>query len=49
MSTEAHQGIARYAAAGGEDIIRKSLLALALLATIAFTSHLLMRRRNRTP
>jgi uncharacterized membrane protein YdjX (TVP38/TMEM64 family) len=38
----------REAASGGEDVIRKVLLALAIIATIAFASRILMRiRRNR--
>jgi membrane protein DedA with SNARE-associated domain len=36
----------REAAAGGEDVIRKILLALAVVATIAFISHLIMRKRR---
>lgn len=39
----------REVAGGGEDFIKKALLALAVIATIAFASRLLMRiRRNRT-
>jgi len=39
----------REVAGGGEDFIRKALLALAVIATIAFASRILMRiRRNRT-
>jgi uncharacterized membrane protein YdjX (TVP38/TMEM64 family) len=35
--------------AGGEDFIKKALLALAVVAAIAFASHILLRmRRNRT-
>jgi uncharacterized membrane protein YdjX (TVP38/TMEM64 family) len=38
----------REVAGGGEDVIRKVLLALAVIATIAFASRVLMRlRRNR--
>jgi uncharacterized membrane protein YdjX (TVP38/TMEM64 family) len=38
----------REAAGGGEDVIRKILLAIALIATIAFVSRIWMRnRRNR--
>lgn len=36
----------REAAAGGEDVIRKILLAVAVVATIAFVSHLIMRKRR---
>lgn len=39
----------REVAGGGEDFIKKALLALAVIATIAFASRILMRvRRNRT-
>ncbi len=39
----------REVAGGGENFIKKALLALAVIATIAFASRLLMRiRRNRT-
>ena len=38
----------REVAGGGEDFIKKALLALAVIATIAFASRILMRiRRNR--
>jgi hypothetical protein len=36
-------------ASGGEDFIKKALLALAVIATIAFASRVLMKmRRNQT-
>ncbi len=35
----------RELAIGGEDIIRKGLLGLALVATVIFVSRLLMKRR----
>jgi uncharacterized membrane protein YdjX (TVP38/TMEM64 family) len=39
----------REVAGGGENFIKKALLALAVIATIAFASRILMRlRRNRT-
>jgi hypothetical protein len=39
----------RKVAGGGEDLIKKSLLALAMIATIAFASRILLRmRRSRT-
>jgi uncharacterized membrane protein YdjX (TVP38/TMEM64 family) len=38
----------REVAAGGEDIVRKALLALGLVATIAFVSRLVMSRRRKT-
>ena len=37
----------REAAAGGEDIVRKVLLAIAVIATIAFISRMMHKRRNR--
>lgn len=37
----------RELAGGGEDVIRKGLLALAVVATIAFISRILMKRRQR--
>jgi len=37
----------REVAAGGEDVVRKALLALGLIATVAFVSRLLLRRRRR--
>ncbi len=36
----------REAVAGGEDVIRKILLAIAIIATIAFVSRILLRRRR---
>jgi uncharacterized membrane protein YdjX (TVP38/TMEM64 family) len=39
----------REVAAGGEDIVKKALLALGLVATIAFVSHLVMRRHKKVP
>lgn len=36
----------REAVAGGEDVIRKILLAIAILATVAFVSRILMRKRR---
>jgi uncharacterized membrane protein YdjX (TVP38/TMEM64 family) len=38
----------REIAAGGEDVIKKVLLALALVATIVFVSRLVLRHRKRT-
>ncbi len=38
----------RELAGGGEDVIRKALLALALVATIAFASRLILRHRKKT-
>jgi uncharacterized membrane protein YdjX (TVP38/TMEM64 family) len=38
----------REVAAGGEDIVKKALLALGLIATIAFLSRLIMKRRKQT-
>ena len=39
----------REVAAGGEDLIRKALLAVAVIATVAFVSRIILRlRRNRT-
>jgi uncharacterized membrane protein YdjX (TVP38/TMEM64 family) len=39
----------REVVAGGEDFIRKALLAIAIIATVAFGSRIIMRlRRNRT-
>jgi len=38
----------REVAAGGEGIVRKALLALGLVATIAFVSRLVMSRRRKT-
>ena len=37
----------REVASGGEDFIRKALLALAVIATIAFASRILMKMRRR--
>lgn len=37
----------RELAGGGEDVIRKALLALALVATIAFASRLILRHRRK--
>lgn len=37
----------REVASGGEDFIRKALLALAVIATIAFASRILMKRRRK--
>ncbi|MGB5339542.1 MAG: TVP38/TMEM64 family protein [Gammaproteobacteria bacterium] len=39
----------REAAAGEEGFIRKVLLAIAVVATIAFLSHLMMRKRRNNP
>ena len=36
----------REAVAGGEDVIRKILLAIAIIATIAFVSQILLRMRR---
>ncbi|MEZ5540614.1 MAG: TVP38/TMEM64 family protein [Pseudomonadota bacterium] len=36
----------RELAGGGEDVVRKALLALAAVASLAFASHLLLRRRR---
>lgn len=36
----------REAVAGGEDVIRKILLAIAIIATVAFVSRILLRRRR---
>jgi uncharacterized membrane protein YdjX (TVP38/TMEM64 family) len=36
----------REAVAGGEDVIRKILLAIAIVATVAFVSRILLRRRH---
>jgi uncharacterized membrane protein YdjX (TVP38/TMEM64 family) len=36
----------REAAAGGEDVVRKVLLAIAVIATIAFVSRIWMRNRR---
>lgn len=37
----------REVASGGEDFIRKALLALAIIATIAFVSQMLLKRRSK--
>jgi uncharacterized membrane protein YdjX (TVP38/TMEM64 family) len=37
----------REVAAGGEDLVRKALLAIAVVATIAFASRVIMRLRQR--
>jgi len=34
-------------AGGGEDVVRKALLAIAVIASIAFASRIIMRRRHR--
>ena len=34
-------------AGGGEDVVRKALLAIAVVASIAFASRIIMRRRHR--
>ena len=39
----------REVASGGEDFIRKALLALAIIATIAFVSQMLLKRRSKQP
>lgn len=39
----------REAVAGGEDVIRKILLAIAIIATLAFVSRLLLRMRRVQP
>jgi membrane protein DedA with SNARE-associated domain len=37
----------REVAGGGEDLVRKALLAIAVVATIAFASRVIMRLRQR--